>query len=205
LSPEESGTGGAAKVGNSELKSTVEVGWAGGIGVGENVAVGKNGCSVGTSMKYREVGVACDLCGGWKGVRVGEAFGAAVISTMESDAGAAAGATPQDVKNRVVISAARQSDVFGIKLSGFEMTYGYGVAVGKAVMVGVGSAGAGVQVNVSANVALGPKVGLGGAKVGRTSVGTSLGVPKIKMIVTLGVMVAEFGTHRTCPTAIKDV
>ena len=46
--PEVSGGGGAASVGNSELKSTVAVGWIGGTGVGDGVVVGKNGSSVGT-------------------------------------------------------------------------------------------------------------------------------------------------------------
>jgi hypothetical protein len=82
------------------------------------------------------------------------------------------------------------------------MTYGEGVAVGNAVIVGVGVAGAKVQVDVGAYVALGAEVTLGNAKVGSRSVGTSVGVPKIKMIVALGVMVAVFGTHNTCPTPI---
>jgi len=49
--PEVSGTGGAAEVGKSELRSTVGLGSAGGIGVGDAVGVGKNGSSVGTSIK----------------------------------------------------------------------------------------------------------------------------------------------------------
>jgi hypothetical protein len=63
-SPEVSGAGGAAAVGNNELRSMVAVGWAGGISVGEGVAVGKNGSRVGTSMLYNEVGVACSTRGG---------------------------------------------------------------------------------------------------------------------------------------------
>lgn len=62
--PEVSGTGGAADVGKSEPRSTVGLGSAGGIGVGDAVGVGKNGSSVGTSIKYSEVGVACSTSGG---------------------------------------------------------------------------------------------------------------------------------------------
>jgi len=47
-SPEGSGAGGAAAVGNSELRSIVAVGCDGGISVGEGVVVGKKGSSVGT-------------------------------------------------------------------------------------------------------------------------------------------------------------
>ncbi len=43
--------GGAAAAGNKEFKSTVALGRRGGMGVGEGVAVGKNGPSVGTLMK----------------------------------------------------------------------------------------------------------------------------------------------------------
>jgi hypothetical protein len=49
-STEVSGGGGAAAVGNNELRSIVGEGWAGGTSVGEGVVVGKNGSSVGTSM-----------------------------------------------------------------------------------------------------------------------------------------------------------
>ena len=45
-----SGAGGAAIVGKSELRSTVGLGSAGGIAVGEGVGDGKKGSSVGTSM-----------------------------------------------------------------------------------------------------------------------------------------------------------
>ena len=62
--PDASSTGGAAEVGKSELRSTVGLGSAGGIGVGDEVGVGKNGSSVGTSIKYSEVGVACSTSGG---------------------------------------------------------------------------------------------------------------------------------------------
>lgn len=62
--PDVSGTGGAADVGKSELRSTVGLGSAGGIGVGDAVGVGKNGSSVGTSIKYNEVGVTCSTSGG---------------------------------------------------------------------------------------------------------------------------------------------
>ena len=53
-----SGAGGAANVGKSELRSTVGLGCAGGMGVGEGVGDGKNGSSVGTAIMYIEVGVA---------------------------------------------------------------------------------------------------------------------------------------------------
>jgi len=43
--------GGTAAVGNKEFKSTVAVGCDAGMGVGDGVAVGKNGSSVGTSME----------------------------------------------------------------------------------------------------------------------------------------------------------
>jgi hypothetical protein len=47
---EAEGGGGAAAVGNSEFRSTVPVGSIGGMGVGEDVAVGRNGSRVGTWM-----------------------------------------------------------------------------------------------------------------------------------------------------------
>ena len=56
--------GGAATVGNKELRSMAAVGCRGEMGVGDEVAVGKNGSRVGTSMEYIEVGVACKICGG---------------------------------------------------------------------------------------------------------------------------------------------
>ncbi len=43
-----SGGGGAARVGKSELRSMVGVGWMGGTAVGDGVVVGKNGSRVGT-------------------------------------------------------------------------------------------------------------------------------------------------------------
>ncbi len=43
--------GGAATVGNKEFKSTVALGRSGGMGVGDGVAVEKNGSSVETSIK----------------------------------------------------------------------------------------------------------------------------------------------------------
>lgn len=50
-SPEVSGAGGAANVGNKEFKSIVAAGCNGGMGVGDGVAVEKNGSSVGTAME----------------------------------------------------------------------------------------------------------------------------------------------------------
>ena len=99
--PDVSGGGGAASVGKSELKSTVAVGWMGGMGVGDGVVVGKNGSSVGTWMLYSDVGVTCSTSGGWNGVGVGEAFGAAVINTNGNDAGVDAGAVPHEASNNV--------------------------------------------------------------------------------------------------------
>ena len=96
--PEVSGTGGAAEVGKRDLRSTVGLGSAGAMGVGDAVGVGKNGSSVGTSMKYSEVGVACSTSGGRNGVGVGDAFGALVTRTKDSG-GVEAGAAPQDVSN----------------------------------------------------------------------------------------------------------
>ena len=58
--------------------------------------------------------MACDLFGGWNGVGVGEAFGAAVIKTKGRGAGASDGATPHDVSNRAAISAMPGNDVFVI-------------------------------------------------------------------------------------------
>ena len=102
--------GGTATVGNRELRSMVAVGWRGAIGVGEEVAVGKNGSSVGTSMEYSEVGVACEICGGWKGVGVGEAFGAAV--TKMKGTRAFDGAVLQDVNRKARMSARRGYEIF---------------------------------------------------------------------------------------------
>ena len=66
--------------------------------MGAGVVVGKNGLSVGTWMLYSEVGVTCSMSGGWKGVGVGEAFGAAVINTNGNGAGAV-GAVPHEASN----------------------------------------------------------------------------------------------------------
>jgi hypothetical protein len=85
-SPAADGRGGAAAVGNNEFRSTVGLGSSGGTAVGEAVAVGKNGSNVGTSIWYSDVGVACSRYGGWNGVGVGDASGAAVISTSGADA-----------------------------------------------------------------------------------------------------------------------
>ena len=65
-------------------------------------------------MECDEVGVACDSFGGWNGVGVDEAFGAAVIKTKGRGAGASDGAIPQDVSKKATISARPGNDVFVI-------------------------------------------------------------------------------------------
>jgi hypothetical protein len=83
-------------------------GWAGGISVGEAVAVGKNGSKVGTWIEYSEVGVACSTSGGWKAVGVAEASGAAVINTIESErAGSTAAGIPNPAQAEVNPTNAR--------------------------------------------------------------------------------------------------
>ncbi len=63
-------------------------------------------------MLYNDVGVTCSTSGGWNGVGVGEAFGAAVINTNGSDAGAAMGAVPHDASNNVSKKINLRVDVF---------------------------------------------------------------------------------------------
>jgi hypothetical protein len=80
-------------VGNSELKSTVAVGSGLGLAVGDAVSLAElsgvpNGVGVWTA--------------GWKGVAVGEAFGAAVTSTRGAGRGLVDGTPRQPPK---VISA----------------------------------------------------------------------------------------------------
>ena len=51
-------------------------------------------------MLYSDVGVTCSTSGGWKGVGVGEAFGAEVIKTNGNGAGVA-GAVPHEASSNV--------------------------------------------------------------------------------------------------------
>jgi len=56
--------GGTAAVGNKEFKSIVAAGCSGGLGIGEGVAVEKNGSSDGAPTRYSEAGVPCAFRGG---------------------------------------------------------------------------------------------------------------------------------------------
>jgi hypothetical protein len=70
--------------------STVAVGSGGEVGVGEGVSVGR-----GIAVVGRLVGRSGVLSEGWKGVGVGEAFGAMVIRTKGYGAAVGAEAAPQ--------------------------------------------------------------------------------------------------------------
>ena len=75
--------GGAAAVGKSWFRSTVGLGSTGGVGVGEGVSVGSG------MIGIKAVGVVSE---GWKGVGVGEAFGAIVTRIKGTPAAGGAGA-----------------------------------------------------------------------------------------------------------------
>ncbi len=89
--------------------------------------------------------------GGWKGVGVGEAFGAAVINMNGSGAlELATGVAPQPARKML----ARKNNRRWVFMKSWwcMVGFGYGVAVGKAVIVAV--AGMGVKVKVGEGVSV---------------------------------------------------